>query len=90
MGATPPTPRMANDERDAQTGTFETKYTDADFFEALDALDETGTKEVAEHIGCARETARSRLYGLAENGAVDRREVGSVALWTLAESENDQ
>ena len=85
MGTNPQPVCMANDERDAQTGTFETKYTDADFLDALDALGENGTKEVAEHVGCTRETARSRLYELTENGAVDRREVGSVNLWSVTD-----
>ena len=67
MGTNPQPVCMANDERDAQTGTFETKYTDADFLDALDALGENGTKEVAEHVGCTREISNTYLWMIQED-----------------------
>ena len=72
---------MANDALDPETGKFTSKYTNEEFLSALHDLGEAGTADVAEAVGCNRETARLRLNELVERGAVERRKIAGAILW---------
>ena len=81
--ATPPQQQvMANDVRNEESGQFVPKYDDEDFIEAVQALEEATTREVAEHIGADHDTARRRLNKLADEGRVGRREIAATILWS--------
>lgn len=85
MALEPQRTDMPNDARNDTSGRFAPKYPNESFTGALDELGEVGTREVAEHVGCDFDTARLRLQNLAEQGAVEKRQVSSVTLWSLAE-----
>lgn len=76
---------MPNDKQDEQTGRFEKKYADEDFLNALAALEEATTREVAEHVGADHDTARRRLNALADEERVERRKIAATILWSGAE-----
>ena len=74
-----------NEKRDDQSGQYASNYDDEVFLDALATLGETGAREVSEEVGCDYDTARRRLRRLAEQGEVDRRQVSSLTLWTVAD-----
>lgn len=45
--------------------------------------DAASTVEIAESVGCHRDTARRRLIELFESGEIRRRDVGDAALWMV-------
>lgn len=76
--------------RDDTTGQYVQVVADETFLDALRALGEPGTADVAEYVECPRTTAYDRLRALRENGQVQQRTVGYTALWSLSdEQEND-
>lgn len=73
-------------ERDEESGKYRTSYSDEDFLDAIREADgQPSTPEVADALGCADRTALVRLHELADAGEVERRKVGAVNLWMLAE-----
>lgn len=76
---------MPNDALDPETGQFASKYADDEFLTALRDLGETGTAEVAEAVGCNRETARLRLNSLVDAGELERRRVAGAILWSIVD-----
>lgn len=75
-------------ERDGETGQYTHSWSDDDFLEALRELGGfAGTTDVAENVGCVRDSAYRRLNNLAENGEVERREIGGSLTWVLDEDE---
>ena len=63
-------------------------YTNEDILDAIREYDGgAATLEIAETVGCHRDTARRRLNELADAGEVRRRDVGDAALWMLAEGD---
>ena len=71
------------DEREG--GRYTSEYSDADFLEALEKIEERNevadTVTVAEQIECHRDTARRRLNRMNDEGLVERVEVGNSRLW---------
>lgn len=80
---------MAGKDRDEESGQYEDTYPEQAFLDALDELGSGGTRKIAEHVGCHRDTARRRLNALVEDGAVVRREVGDSALWIINEDKDE-
>lgn len=81
---------MVGKDRDEESGEYRDTYSNEAFINALSDLGGTaGTREVAEQIGCHRDTARRRLTELVEEGTVQRRTVGDSTLWLLADAEHD-
>lgn len=71
-------------ERDRDdSGQFTEEFPREAFIDAVDALEDPTTKAVAEHVGCSRPTAHNKLTALAEEGAVERRKIGPVAVWSV-------
>lgn len=64
---------------------FTKKFEDAAFIDAIEALNDATTREIAERVGCQKETARQRLKELAERGAVIEQRVGYQAVWDVDE-----
>lgn len=82
---------MVGKDRDEQSGQYEDTYPDDEFFAVIQkhggAAD---TREIAEGVGCHRDTARRRLNTLADKEILDRRDVGDSALWILLEPEENR
>jgi predicted ArsR family transcriptional regulator len=76
---------MTGKDRDEASGQYEDTYPEEEFLDAIQELGGGGTREIAEQVGCHRDTARRRLNSLAEKGAVSRRDVGDSALWLIAD-----
>lgn len=78
---------MPNDARNADTGQFAPKYEDEEFIDAVGALKEATTREVADRVGADHDTARRRLNALADEGRVDRRRIAATIVWSVAADE---
>jgi uncharacterized membrane protein len=75
-------------ERDQASGKYAPTYTDAEFVEALRALGgEATSSEVADELGCVRDSAYRRLSRLAGEETVSKRRAGRTILWSLTEGE---
>lgn len=62
-------------------GRFGQGFTDEEFLDAVRELNPARTTEVAEIVGCSRETARLRLEALLDADRVERRKV-EMGEWT--------
>ena len=80
---------MVGKDRDESSGEYEDTYSEQAFLDAISELNGGGTREIADRIGCHRDTARRRLNTLAEEGLVQRRDVGDAAFWTIKNSDNN-
>jgi predicted ArsR family transcriptional regulator len=75
---------MTGKDRDEESGEYVDTYPTDEFLQAIRERDgAAGTLEIAEAVGCHRDTARRRLNELAEAGVVRRRDVGDAALWMV-------
>lgn len=74
--------------QDPETGQFETVYGDDDFLAALDVTG-TGTRAVADTLGCSQNHAYLRLRELANEGRIESQTIGGTNVWTLAAAEHD-
>ena len=71
-------------DRDDDTGQFTEEYPPDDFVAAIEADGgATGTKDVADAVGCSYELAYKKLRQMADDGTIDRRKVGNVNLWVV-------
>ena len=69
-------------DRNEETGQYSASYSDDDFLKAIADLGGTaGTSEIADRVGCVRDSAYRRLNQLAENGRVERRRIGNSLVW---------
>lgn len=59
------------------------QYPDSAFIDAVDENGPVGTTEVAEHIGCVRETARLRLTQLEQEGVIDHTMIAGAGVWYI-------
>ena len=75
-------------QQDSDSGKFTQVYADEEFIDALDALGQAGTAEIAKAVGCGEKNAYRRLTDLAEEGRVESRTVGNAKLWELADGPN--
>lgn len=64
---------------------FTPQFADWEFVDAVEAIEQPTTREIAERVGCQKETARQRLKELAERGEVIERRVGYQAVWRVDE-----
>jgi len=72
-------------QRDENSGKYRTAYTDQEFIDAIRKRDQPSTIEIADALGCANRTALLRLHDLADEGAINRRKIGTVNLWSVAD-----
>ena len=75
-------------QQDNDSGKFTQVYADEDFIDALDALGQAGTAEVAADVGCGEKLAYRRLRDLDDEGRVESRSIGNAKLWELADGPN--
>lgn len=76
------------DERDEESGHFRRQFEDEDYLRALADNPVAGTSDVADAVGCARETAYKTLSRLHDEGSVEKHEIGASAAWSLADDED--
>lgn len=79
---------MVGKDRDETSGQYEDTYSTEAFLDIVRELGSGGTREIAERVGCHRDTARRRLNALVKKGKVERRDVGDSALWMINEEDN--
>ena len=78
--------RMPNDARNDTSGQFVEKYPRGAFLRAItEAQPVAGTGEVADAVGCKHDTAYKRLHRLLDEGTIEKRKVGNMLLWSLAD-----
>lgn len=61
------------------------QFSDQDFIQTVEQLEPCGTREVAEHIGCVRETARLRLNDLEQQDVISKRQIALGDVWHTEE-----
>ena len=79
---------MPVDRHRDDSGTYTSEYDPEEF---LDALRSHGgsvvpTRAVIDEIDCARDTALDYLGQLAEDGAVEKHDVGAGFAWSVTDS----
>jgi len=81
------------DRRRDESGKFTESeaYSDDDFLAALDELGgSAGTRQIADEVGCHRDTARRRLHNLSDASDIEKHKTGkskqSAVLWMLPNS----
>ena len=74
--------------RDENTGRYTGQYSTDDFLNAINAEGGmAGTGKIAEHVGCAHDTAYKRLQNMEEAGLISSRKVGNALLWEKVDPE---
>ena len=71
-------------DRDEESGRYTDTYTEEELIEAIRTLGGmAGTSDIAEHVGCARDTAYKKLKQMREEGTVSSQKVGGALLWSV-------
>ncbi|ELY76174.1 winged helix-turn-helix transcriptional regulator [Natrinema pallidum] len=76
---------MDEDRERNEDGRFEPEHTDEEVFNAVRKHEPAGTKEVADELGIARQSADYRLRRLLDNGRVSKKKVGNSLVWSAEE-----
>lgn len=71
-------------DRDEDSGKFTEQYPEEAFLEAVERLDTATTTEIAEEVGCSYDLAYRRLNTLADEGKIQRKEIGPSFVWSIA------
>lgn len=74
---------MPYDERDDESGQFTPSFTDEEFLDVVRERDLPTTSEIADAVGCKYRTAYDRLNQLADEGVLEKREVGNSLVWLV-------
>jgi phage antirepressor YoqD-like protein len=71
-------------DRDPDSGRYVEEYPRAAFVDAIrEAGGSTGTREVADAVGCAYETAYKKLRAMEDADELTHRKVGNTRLWEV-------
>jgi predicted transcriptional regulator len=73
---------MDEDRERNEGGRFEPEHTDEEVLEAVRIHEPAGTKEVADELGIARQSADYRLRSLLDEGLVSKKKVGNSLVWS--------
>ena len=74
---------MTGIDRDDESGQYTETYPREDFLTALEEHGpDVGTQEIANQVGCNRDTAYRRLRRLEKQDLVKSRKIGMVRLWS--------
>lgn len=76
---------MDEDRERNEGGQFKPEYTDEEVIDAVRAHEPAGTKEVADKLGIARQSADYRLRRLLDEGRVSKKKVGNSLVWSVEE-----
>lgn len=72
-----------NERARDESGRFEPEHTDEEVLAAVRTHEPAGTKEVADELGIARQSADYRLRQLLEKGRVTKKKVGNSLVWFI-------
>ncbi|MFC4405427.1 transcriptional regulator [Haloarchaeobius iranensis] len=72
-------------ERDHESGQFREQYPTEEFVTAVGELSMATTSKVADKVGCSYDLAYRRLNSLAEDGKIEKADVGGSFVWTMNE-----
>lgn len=76
---------MTGIDRDRESGQYTETYPRDDFLTALEERGpDVGTQEIADIVGCNRDTAYRRLRDLEEENEIESRKIGMVRLWSIS------
>jgi len=70
-------------DRDDDSGQFSEQYPTSAFLTAVEELDVATTSKIAERIDCSYDLAYRRLNALADDGEINKTDVGGSFIWTL-------
>jgi len=73
---------MDDRDRDEQ-GQYQPEYSDAEIISAVRKHEPTGTNDIANELGIARQSADYRLRRLEEQGKLTVNKVGGALIWTV-------
>lgn len=76
---------MDEDRERNEGGRFEPEHTDEEVLDAVRKHEPAGTKEVADELGIARQSADYRLRRLLDEGRVSKKKVGNSLVWSTEE-----
>jgi len=76
---------MDEDRERNEGGRFEPEHTDGEVLDAVRKHEPAGTKEVADELGIARQSADYRLRRLLDEGRVSKKKVGNSLVWSAEE-----
>lgn len=77
---------MVNESRNGESGQYTTVYEDAEFIQAIrDRGGMASTRQVADAVGCDKDTAYRRLRSLRESDEIESEDIGNTMLWTIEE-----
>jgi len=80
---------IVSERRRDDEGDFDEEYSTSDILQIVREKGTIGTGGVAKVVGCHRNTARARLKDLAEEGAVEKVQLGdeenSAFVWRAIE-----
>jgi predicted ArsR family transcriptional regulator len=76
---------MDEDRERNEGGRFEPEHTDEEVLDAVRKHEPAGTKEVADELGIARQSADYRLRRLLDEGRVSKKKVGNSLVWSAEE-----
>ncbi|WP_318566920.1 winged helix-turn-helix domain-containing protein [Salinigranum marinum] len=76
---------MDEDRERNEGGRFEPEHTDEEVLDAVQKHEPAGTKEVADELGIARQSADYRLRRLLDEGRVSKKKVGNSLVWSAEE-----
>jgi predicted transcriptional regulator len=78
--------RVMDDDRERnEGGRFEPEHTDEEVIEAVRENEPAGTREVADELGIARQSADYRLRRLYDEERLSKKMVGNSLIWTVNE-----
>jgi predicted transcriptional regulator len=76
---------MGEERERNESGRFEPEFTDEEVISAVRVHEPAGTKEIADELGIARQSADYRLRRLLEEGRVSKKKVGNSLVWSIAD-----
>ena len=76
---------MDEDRERNEGGRFEPEHTDEEVLDAVQKHEPAGTKEVADELGIARQSADYRLRSLLDEDRVSKKKVGNSLVWSAEE-----
>lgn len=73
-------------DRDEETGRYTGEYSTEEFLSAIKVEGGmAGTGDIAEHVGCAHDTAYKRLQQMEREELIISRKVGNTLLWEVVD-----
>jgi predicted transcriptional regulator len=75
-------------ERDEQ-GQYTSSYSDAEILDIVEQYEPASTKQIAEELNIARQSADYRLRKLLDQGSVSKKKIGNSLAWSTSGLDGD-